>query len=102
MNVFFKKRGSQDLKDFRPINCVKTTYKIVSKIMANRLLEVVQHLVAPNQTPIIKGRYMCDNFSLASEMVAGFRRSSTAPRACLKVDFAKAYDLVSWVSLEFF
>lgn len=43
---------------------------------------------------------MGDNFCLATEIVNGFGRVSTALRTCMKVDLAKTYDSVSWDALE--
>lgn len=95
-----KKSGASDLADFRPIACVNTTYKILAKLIARRLMPICQEIVSSNQTAFIKGRYIGDNFSLATELVNGFNRASCAPRACIKVDISKAYDSVDWEALR--
>lgn len=44
-----------ELGDFRPIACCNVLYRTVSKILANRLQEMVSGLVTLNQTIFIKG-----------------------------------------------
>jgi len=48
------------LKDFRPISCCNTVYKCIAKILANRLRNVLSHLVGLHQTAFISGRRIGD------------------------------------------
>ena len=40
-----KKEGADDLKDFRPISLVGSLYKLIAKVLANRLKKVMSRLV---------------------------------------------------------
>lgn len=78
------------LGDFRPISLIGCYYKIVSKILAERLKKVVGKLVGEVQNAFIGGRYI-----LANETVAHMKKSK---KNCLvfKVNFEKAYDCLNW------
>ena len=41
-----KKGGAEDLKDFRPISLVGSLYKLLAKVLANRLKKVMGKLVS--------------------------------------------------------
>ena len=45
-----RKVGASDVKDFRPISLTGSFYKIISKVLANRLREVLGKLLSPSQT----------------------------------------------------
>ena len=44
-----KKHGAIELKDFRPINLVGGVYKILAKVLANRLRMVMDKIISPSQ-----------------------------------------------------
>lgn len=46
------------LGDFRPISCCNLVYKIISKIISNRLKEVLKDCISPSQSVFLKGRSM--------------------------------------------
>ena len=43
-----KKGGGEDLKDFRLISLVGSIYKLLAKVLANRLKRVLSKLVSPS------------------------------------------------------
>jgi len=51
-----KKFGAVDLKDFRPISLVSGVYKIIAKVLANRLRRVVENIISNPQNAFVKGR----------------------------------------------
>ena len=74
------------LSDYRPISCCNCLYKIISKILANRLKTVIGHLVNKAQSAFVKGRFMSSNILLAHELVKHYGRKHVSPRAILNVD----------------
>ena len=42
-----KKGGANDLRDIRPISLVGGLYKLLAKVLANRLKKVVNRVVSP-------------------------------------------------------
>ena len=41
-----KKNGASNIQDFRPISLVGSVYKILAKVLANRLKEVLNQLIS--------------------------------------------------------
>lgn len=91
-----KRPGADNIQDFRPISCLNTLYKVISRILADRLKEILPDLVLPNQTGFIKNRLLLENVLLASEVLNGYQRKNRSPRIALKVDISKAFDSVRW------
>ena len=50
-----KKVGVVELRDFRPISLIGGIYKIIAKILAERLKKVISKLVNKHQMAFIKG-----------------------------------------------
>ncbi|GAU34179.1 hypothetical protein TSUD_162800 [Trifolium subterraneum] len=89
-----------ELGDFRPISLLGCLYKLIAKVLTNRLANVMNSLIAGNQSAFIKGRNLVDGVVVVNEVVDLAKRSG---KECLifKVDFEKAYDSVDWSFLEY-
>ena len=79
---------------FRPISCYNTIYKIITKVLLNRLQQVIGDLISHNQSAFLKGRSISDSLLLAHELVRGFN-NPMGSRLCMKVDLKKAFDTVN-------
>jgi hypothetical protein len=90
-----KKVQAVEVKNFRPISLIHSFAKIITKILANRLAEILPKLVSPNQSAVIKGRRIHDNFMMVRETAKAIHRQKI-PRILLKLDIGKAFDSVSW------
>ena len=84
-----------DLKDFRPISLVGGLYKILAKVLANRLKKVVGQVVSKAQNAFVEGRQILDAALIANEAVDGFLRRKENGILC-KLDIEKAYDHLDW------
>ena len=74
MNAFFialipKCSSPLGLNDYRPISLVGYMYKLLSKVLANRLREVMDEVIGPNQFSFIKGRQILDCSLVANEVI---------------------------------
>lgn len=88
--------GAERLSDFRPLSCCNTVYKVISHIIASRLKWFMNEAVQSNQVGFVKGKLLCENVLLASELVTDFHKPATTTRRCLQIDLTKAYDNVDW------
>lgn len=88
--------GADELSKFRPVSCCSTIYKVVARLLKQRLQLFGPEVVQLNQVGFIKGRLLCENVLLASELVTGFHKRGPATRGCLQIDLVKAYDNLNW------
>ncbi|GJX28323.1 putative RNA-directed DNA polymerase [Tanacetum coccineum] len=88
------------VSDYRPIACCNVVYKIISKIISNRLKVVLGSLVDENQCAFIPSRQISDNILLSQELMRGYHRDRGFAKCAFKVDIQKAYDSVEWVFLS--
>lgn len=88
------------VKKFRPIACCTVLYKLIGKIITNRMQGVIGEVVSQSQAGFIPDRQLADNFILATELIKGYNRKNVSPRCMIKVDLQKAYDSLEWPFLE--
>jgi hypothetical protein len=73
-------------------------YKIVAKVLANRLKKVLNKCISDNQSAFVPDRSILDNVMAAIELVH-FMKSKTRGKkgeVALKLDISKVYDRIEW------
>ncbi|XP_045791608.1 uncharacterized protein LOC123886325 [Trifolium pratense] len=89
----------QDLFYYCHICLIGSLYKILSKILANRLKKVLGNLISMCQSAFLPQRQILDGVVVLNEIIDLTKRRKDS---CLlfKVDFEREYDIVSWGFLE--
>ena len=89
-----KEIGASNFSRFRPISLCNTGYKLVTKIIANRIKKILSRIIAENQGGFIKGRRILDNVILVQEAIhSSFLRKEKG--MVVKLDLANAFDRVN-------
>ncbi|PNY14675.1 ribonuclease H [Trifolium pratense] len=86
------------MKDLRPISLCNVLYKMISKLLANRLRSCLDKCVSEEQSAFIEGRSILDNALIAVEVIHALKRRTRGFKGelALKIDISKAYDKVDW------
>ena len=85
----------EDFKDLRPISLVGGLYKILSKVLANRIKRVMDKVISKSQNAFVEGRRILDAVLIANEIVDSTMRRKESGLVC-KLDIEKAYDSIKW------
>ena len=88
-------RGADHPDKFRPIDLCNLVYKIISKVNASRLKNLLPSLIYLEQSGFVEGCQILDGVILVHEVLHSLQ-SSRQPGMLIKLDISKAYDKLSW------
>ncbi|GKV30574.1 hypothetical protein SLEP1_g39375 [Rubroshorea leprosula] len=94
-----KKKNPTSLKEFRPICTVRSIYKILAKVLTNRLKKVIGKIISTSQSAFIKGRQLVDCAFTLNEIVHDLK-TKRRNDIIFKADFEKAFGSVDWGCLH--
>lgn len=90
-----KKRGAAEIAEFRPIRLLGSFYRILAKVLAWQLNEVLDVVISPYQHAFIKGCQILDCSLIANECLDSWTEVGFNGLMC-KVDMEKTYGHVNW------
>lgn len=91
ITLIYKKGDKRDIKNYRPITLLNTDYKILAKIIANRMKEVAGDAVRSLQAYGIPSRDITDSIIMIQ---AAIRAMGKEGGFLLNLDLEKAFDRV--------
>jgi hypothetical protein len=95
-----KHSAAKTIKEYRPISCCTTIFKIISKILTTRLSKVLSSVINISQAAFVPGQHIHDHILLAYELIRGYSRRGGTPKCMMQLDLQKAYDTVDWHALH--
>uniref|UniRef100_A0A803NJD4 Reverse transcriptase domain-containing protein n=1 Tax=Cannabis sativa TaxID=3483 RepID=A0A803NJD4_CANSA len=82
---------------FRPISLCNFGYKIISRILTDRLKGCMDQLVSPFQSTFIPGRWIAESSIVAQEVLHSMKsKRGKMGVMAVKTDMSKAYDRLEW------
>ena len=94
ITLVFKKKGSKlDLQNYRPISLLNVDYKILAKVLANRIKRVIGDIIKTSQSYSIPGRDIADTIATVRDTIEFMKRDGTGG-IVLAIDWNKAFDRV--------
>ncbi|KAK4258548.1 hypothetical protein QN277_004989 [Acacia crassicarpa] len=92
-----KKEHPESMGDLRPISLCNVIYKTLSKVLVNRIKDILPLVIAPTQCSFVPGRHSSDNIIVAQEVIHTMRSMRKKKGfLAIKIDLEKAYDRVNW------
>jgi Reverse transcriptase (RNA-dependent DNA polymerase) len=88
------KKEANSITNYRPISLLNYSFKIISKLLADRLALVMDFLIDQTQTAYIKGRLITNNVVCDHEVLHQVHISKTQG-VLFKIDFEKTFDRVN-------
>ncbi|XP_031131672.1 uncharacterized protein LOC116033057 [Ipomoea triloba] len=97
-----KKKVPEKVSNLRLIALCNVSYKVLAKVVANRMKVVLDSIISPSQSAFVPDRLISDNIIVAGEIGHYLRRKreGSVGWAALKLDMTKAYDRMEWSFLE--
>jgi hypothetical protein len=97
-----KVKNPERIKDLWPISLCNLVFKIVSKVIACRLKEVLDDIISQSQSAFVTGRLINNNILLAYETThfMHLRKGGRDGLAAVNLDMSKAFDRVEWSFLK--
>ena len=97
-----KVKNLEKVFEFRAISLCNVIYKIVSKVIANRLKPFLNNIISETQNAFTASRLITDNILIAFGTLHHMKTSCFGKSGymALKLDMSKTYDRVEWIFLE--
>lgn len=71
VTIIPKVPNPSQVNEFRPIACCTTLYKIITRVITNRIKSIIGDLIGKSQSSFIEGRSIADNILFTHELFKG-------------------------------
>ena len=77
-----KIKSLEKMSNYKPISVCNVIYKIISKVLANRLKVILPQLISPTQSAFVPGRLIIDNVLVAYETLPAIHSRRKGKKRC--------------------
>ena len=97
-----KINGPKHVADLRPIRLANVVFRIVSKVLANQLKQILPNVISESQSAFVPNRLITDNTTVTFEILHRMQNKRTGKKGqmAIKLDISKAYNRVKWSFLR--
>ncbi|KAL6188099.1 hypothetical protein ACLB2K_039493 [Fragaria x ananassa] len=88
--------GADSVTQLRPIAMANFVFKLVTKMIADKLGSIAARIISPNQSAFLKGRTIVDPIIMTSECINLLDRECKAGNITIKFDVRKAFYTLDW------
>ncbi|GJR80583.1 RNA-directed DNA polymerase, eukaryota, partial [Tanacetum coccineum] len=99
ITLILKIQDAKVVKDFRPISLIGSVYKIIAKVLANRMSFVMLELISDMQSTFVANRQILDGPFILNELLSWCKHKKLKTMI-FKIDFEKAFNYVRWDYLD--
>ena len=87
-----KSNNSESTNHFGSISLCNVCYKIIAKILANRMKQLLNKIISSLQVAFASGKLINDNVMLAHEIMHSFKNKGKMGYMTVKIDMERDYD----------
>ena len=92
ITLMFKKEDRHRLQNYRLISLSNLDYNIFVFVLANRLHQILDHIISKEQTAYVKSWFLGENM----EDINDYASRMNIPGLILLLDFQKTFDSLEW------
>ena len=95
VTLIYKKGSRTDVRNYRPITLLNGDYKVLTRILAKRMLDLVSQCVSPEQIGFMPRTFIAES-SMLINLLKAHLESVDEGGLMTFLDLEKAFDKVSW------
>ena len=94
-----KKKDPSYLRNWRPLTLLNIDYKILAKLLANRMKKVLPDIIGDQQTGFMENRCITENIRLTMDIIANVYQQGKRA-LIISIDYEKCFDKIEHSAVE--
>ena len=95
VTILYKKGVRTDVRNYRPITLLNNDYKILTRILAKRMLKIITQCISDNQIGFMPRTFLAESTMLV-KLIQAHLDTIDEGGLLVFLDLEKAFDRVSW------